>query len=201
MRSYSIASLPSDPYLELHVRRVPGGIVSTWLHDEVKAGDEVRWSGPHGSCFYTPEARDHSMLLAGTGTGLAPLWGILRDALAQGHAGRIDIIQGGLHPGRLYLIDELRDLAQTGRVRVHFSVLEGADEPLGFRPEPMEELVRYALRDSSASPRVFLCGDPTIVRSLQRATFLAGVASENIFADPFLPAPGGTAPAAPGGGR
>src|SRR5690606_24069598 len=78
-RSYSSASSPADGYLELHVRRIAGGAVSNWLHDTLRPGDSLRFRGVFGDCFYAADDPDAPMLLAGTGTGLAPLYGILRD--------------------------------------------------------------------------------------------------------------------------
>ena len=109
-RSYSIASLPEEGELELHVRRISGGKMSGWLHDEASAGERVTVLGPSGECFYVPGKEDQPMLLVGTGTGLAPLYGILRDALRQGHRGPIHLFHGALHKGGLYLVDELRRL-------------------------------------------------------------------------------------------
>src|SRR5438552_3941472 len=40
IRSYSLASLPQqDTPLELHIRRLPNGAMSAWLHDAVEVGD------------------------------------------------------------------------------------------------------------------------------------------------------------------
>ena len=41
-RSYSLASLPREGTLELHVRRIPGGSMSGWLFDRAKPGDAVQ---------------------------------------------------------------------------------------------------------------------------------------------------------------
>jgi CDP-4-dehydro-6-deoxyglucose reductase, E3 len=49
---------------------------------------------PRGSCFYEDIEPDQPLVLAGTGTGLAPLWGILRDALRRGHHGPIRLYHG-----------------------------------------------------------------------------------------------------------
>ncbi len=93
-RSYSLASVKQlDESLELHIRRVPDGKVSGWLHDEVVVGDTLEIQAARGDCFYVadkiPHETPHNILLAGTGTGLAPLIGIARDAIAQKHRGKI----------------------------------------------------------------------------------------------------------------
>jgi NAD(P)H-flavin reductase len=55
-RSYSIANIPQDTNtLEFHIRRLPGGKFSEWLHDEIKVGDTIAVSEPRGHFFYLPE--------------------------------------------------------------------------------------------------------------------------------------------------
>src|ERR1019366_6954129 len=106
-RSYSLASLPGEGALELHVRKIPGGAMSGWLYSQAlhsqalhsqsldraqpgaQSGVPVWIQGPSGNCFYVPGKADEPLLLAGAGTGLAPLYGIARDALQQGHSGPI----------------------------------------------------------------------------------------------------------------
>jgi len=184
-RSYSIASLPADGLLELHVRRVPDGLVSGWLHG-LAEGDAVRVRGAFGQCFHVADDASKPLLLVGAGTGLAPLLGIARDALDQGHAGPIDLVHGGLEPRRLYLRDELAALAATRpQLRVHHCVLRNATPR---EHEGSLDQVAIRLARCLTSSRAFLCGDAEIVGLLQRSLFLAGVPSQEILADPFLPA-------------
>ncbi len=80
-RSYSLASLPGrDRHLELHVRVVEGGRMSGWLADEVRSRDLATVQGPSGDCFYVPGKATQEIILAATGTGLAPLFGLVQDA-------------------------------------------------------------------------------------------------------------------------
>lgn len=184
-RSYSIASLPRTGELELHIRRVPGGLVSGWLHS-LAIGDQVQVRGAFGQCFHIADDPDRKLLLIGAGTGLAPLLGIARDALDQGHTGPIDLVHGGLDPSRLYLRDELRALAAgAANLTVHHCVLRN-----GTVAEHEGRLDQVALEaaGSLTNARAFLCGDSAIVQALQRALFMAGMASSEILADPFTPA-------------
>ena len=185
-RSYSVASLPESGALEVHVRRIEGGALSPWLH-ALSPGDELRVRGPFGQCFYTPDAAERALLLIGAGTGLAPLLGIARAALQAGHTQPIALVHGALEPRRLYLRDELRELAaEHPNLHVHACVLRdaGPDELEG----PLDR-VALGLAGDLHRTRVFLCGDGELVRKLQRSCFLAGVPSGEIYADPFLAPP------------
>lgn len=184
-RSYSIASLPGEGPVELHVRQIPGGRMSGWLAGGAAAGETVDVVGPSGECFYVAGREEQPLLLVGTGTGLAPLWGVVRDALAQGHRGSIRLFHGAMRPEGLYLRDELRALAgRHAHVEYAASVLEG--EGGDAVPGRLDHLLKARLPDLTGW-RVFLCGDPGLVQSLRKQVFLAGASMRDIHADAFVP--------------
>lgn len=182
-RSYSIASLPQDGYLELHVEHIPGGRMSGWVMNELAVGDTVRIDGPHGECFYIDADPEQNLLLVGTGTGLAPLWGIVRDALAQGHRGQIHLFHGSRRRAKLYLMDELRQLAETHDNFFYTPCISGPDTG-GLAAGRANEfaLSRFAKLDGW---RIYLCGHPEMVNNTKKQAFLAGAAFDQIHADPF----------------
>jgi CDP-4-dehydro-6-deoxyglucose reductase len=196
MRPYSIASLPGDARMELHVACLPGGAMSGWLGSAV--GERVGLRGPFGECVYFPDEPDRPLCLVGTGTGLAPLLGVVRAALAAGHRGRIRLFHGSLRPAGLYLWAELRALLATApQLSLVGSVLED-DEPGPTGRDPDERCsIRVASLEAALAAegqswtdhRVYLCGNDELVRKLQRKLYLTGVPLARIHADPFV-APG-----------
>ncbi len=192
VRSYSLASVPGvDEFLEFHIMALPGGKVSGWAMTHAKVGDESDMFGPQGACFYVAGRPEQTLVLIGTGTGLAPLWGIVRDALSQGHTGPIRLYHGALRRASLYLVEELRAL--SGR-HDNFSyvpcVLHADGE--GLRGGDIQQIVLIEER-TFVGKRVFLCGDPNFVRTLQRTVFKAGAGLRDILADAFLPSQAKTA--------
>lgn len=195
-RSYSIASLPGntpeETEIELHVRKIGNGRMSGWLHGDppenaARPGERVSVLGPSGECFYVPGKEEQPLLLVGTGTGLAPLYGILRDALRHGHRGPIHLFHGALHRGGLYLVEELRRLA-AGHAHVEYTpaVLNGAESD-GIAVGAIDQVVLRRFPKLSGW-RGYVCGDPALVQSLKKKLFLSGMASREIYADAFLPA-------------
>jgi len=181
-RNYSLASVPGlDDSLHLHVRLVPGGAVSGWVHERLVAGQEITISGAQGECFHFPGAPDKDLLLVGTGTGAAPLWAIARDALHSGHRGRVHLYHGSREEAGQYLRKDLAALqARWPNFHYHPSVAPGGGHA---------DVAQIALREIGdlAHWRVYLCGSPRMVDSARLECFLAGAASAEIFADAFLP--------------
>jgi NAD(P)H-flavin reductase len=190
VRSYSLASLPEEEsFLELHVRLVPSGRMSSALK-ALRVGDSLRLRGPAGECFYVEGKPEQPILLAGSGTGLAPLYGIVRDALRRGHSGKLVLIHGARNPEGLYLVDTLRKLAgSAGNFSYVPCVLDqgaGATaDSLGVEVGSLQALIAQRF-PSLSGWRVFLCGDAELVNSLRRQVFLAGASRRDIAADPFV---------------
>jgi len=185
VRSYSLASLPGEECLELHVKRVPDGQMSTYLHDQVAEGDCLTLTGAAGDCFYIEKDLQQPLLMVAVGTGLAPMFGIVRDALKHGHVGDIHIYHASLAKQGLYYIDEMNALAKEYE-NVHYipCVLHG-DAPAGGQQGDIQKIIQSSLADLSGW-RVYVCGDPAIVHGLKQTCFMAGAAMTDIYSDPFV---------------
>ncbi len=189
-RAYSIANRAevAPNQLELHVRVLDRGRMSGWLARPEALGAQVRVRGASGDCFYVPGNRDQPLTLIGTGTGLAPLWGVLREALAQDHAGPIQLWHGARDAAGLYLERELSALSlRHSQLRYRRCVLEGtAGENLDVGR--LDDVVLGQV-PSFAGHRVYLCGDPSLVQRLKRQVFLRGASLREIHADAFIGSP------------
>lgn len=192
-RNYSLASLPGDDFLEFHVRLYPNGKVSQWIGESLKQGDKMNVSEAIGDCFYlarkmpsdkSKEISEQPLLLMGTGTGLAPLYGIVRDALSQGHHGPLHLYHGSRSLSGLYLVDYFKKLEAEGKLHYTAS-LSGQEAPEGMVSGRANEL---ALNDHPKLNgwRVYICGNPDFVKHAQRAAFLAGASMQDIYRDAFV---------------
>lgn len=199
VRSYSLASVPQlDSELILHVRILPSGRMSSWI-ESAQVGTTLQLRGPAGECFYVPGRPTQSLLLCGVGTGLAPLYGLLRDALRQQHSGPIAIVHGARSPSGLYLRRELTELAAQHANLTYLPVVLNLD-PMDEKEEtatdaaqnvtaplvsPIDEVIRTRF-PKLGGQRVFLCGDAPLVTALRKQVFLQGCSRREILADPFL---------------
>ncbi|PPD43308.1 MAG: oxidoreductase [Methylocystis sp.] len=180
-RHYSIASHPEeDPFLEMHIRLHPGGRMSRHVM-EIAKGHRLHVAGPLGTCFYEGVDKDQPLALIGAGTGLAPLYGVLRDALRQGHRGPIRLYHGARERKGLYLREELEALA---RARDNFDYAPASLDTGG----DLAALALEAETQRASRTAYFLCGGENLVKRLKRDLFMSGASMKAIRSDVFSPA-------------
>jgi NAD(P)H-flavin reductase len=119
-RPYSIASAPRDGRsFDLCLNRVEGGYVSSYLCD-IEAGETVDVNGPHGS-FVVSRPIEQDIVFVATGTGIAPIRGMLAELFAAPAELRHDVwlIFGVRHPETILYRQELEEWAAR-HARFHF---------------------------------------------------------------------------------
>lgn len=171
-RPYSLASVPGeDEWLEFHLDcRHAGAFCSA--AQGLQVGDLVRLGELRGGALhYDPDWQARPLWLLAAGSGLAPLWGIVREALRQEHQGAIRVVHVASEAGGHYLQRELDELARRyPQVEVQLLI----PEELG----PM----RLASRQTIA----LACGSASSVERFARGMFLAGLPRNQLFADVFV---------------
>ena len=188
-RPYAIANVPARTgTLTLHVRRVAGGEMSGWLHEEELVGKRLRVRGPTGCCTYREEAAGRPILLVGTGMGLAALLGVLREALHRGHRRKITLVHAASSAEQLYLSRYLDCLAGGGDpLECHRIVTDEISAGCVRRAGELLGLIGEVIPDPSRHLS-YICGRPPAVSHLRRAISAAGAPDESIFTEPFGPA-------------
>lgn len=183
-RAYSSASSRKyDGLLVLHVKRHEQGLVSRWCCDELGEGQSVLLGEASGHCFYTEDAHDKPLLLVGTGTGLAPLYAIVKEALHRGHQQPIHLYAAAGEPRGLYLQDKLQALAEQYPMFHYHPVVRRLAEP-GQLQGDLASLV-MAAHTALRGWAVYLCGAPLMIESLRKRCFLAGASGSDILTDAF----------------
>lgn len=174
-RSYSIGSLPGEaPWLEFHIDCSRPGQFSTAAR-RMKPGDQLCLGALNPSALHYPaEQPDSPLLLLGSGSGLAPLWGILREALDQEHAGPITVVHRAREASGHYLRPALDRLAAEQRTLN----VEYLDEK-GW--EPWLKTLRLSSRRTVA----LACGSPAFVEAVSRRLFMAGLPRGQLLTETF----------------
>jgi Na+-transporting NADH:ubiquinone oxidoreductase subunit F len=138
----------------------------------------MRVEGPFGSFHLPAGPLEQDLLFVAGGTGIAPLRAMLHDALDRGHA-RISLVYSARRADDFAFADELRGLAEDGRIRLWQTVTrEPAEAWTGERGRiavhHLQGLVRHA------PTLCYVCGPHALVEDMPRLLSQVGVASESI---------------------
>jgi 3-phenylpropionate/trans-cinnamate dioxygenase ferredoxin reductase subunit len=167
--------------IHLNVKRVRGGRVSTALGTSIRPGHRLRIQGPFGHAFLRPGGKGR-LILAGSGTGFAPIWAIACMALRESRERPIVMIAGARRLPALYMTPALEALARLPNATVIPTIEEGPS------PHPLIRLGRIEahMPPLNASDVVYACGSPRMVSTLAGLVEQAGA---TFYADPFESAP------------
>ena len=202
-RAYSISSTPGlDKTLSITVKRINGGQVSNRLVQGLSSGDVLRTLGAHGRFVFSPQAglRRHLVLFA-AGSGITPVFSILKSALHFEPGSQVSLIYGNRNARSVIFGDKLKQLqaAFPGRLRVlHvYSQPEGPSDWSGrlARERVPELLAALPTRDPAAT-EYYLCGPGGMMEEVVAGLDACGVASSAIHMESFSPPKATPAPAA-----
>ena len=160
-RSYSLSSSPTEPWtFSVTVKRDPGGLVSPWVHENVKPGTVLDMLGPVGA-FHLPDVdRRARYLLLAAGAGITPIMSMLRTIHSLPGQADVVVLYHGAEAGGFAFHQELAYIAAVdSRVKVFYSLGDRS------RPEGWEGLtgrLTTAMLDETAPDangrQVYACG-------------------------------------------
>jgi Na+-transporting NADH:ubiquinone oxidoreductase subunit F len=184
-RAYSISSAADKRHeLELVITRVEKGAVTTYVHDYLKAGEELRVMGPFGQFYFRDSHRD--ILLIATGSGLAPIKSILHQIEKEQIQRKATLFFGARTGQDLYYQEELRMLETA---IPHFTYVPTLSRPTegeqweGERGRVTNLIEKYI--EENADLDVYICGAPAMVESCVELLTKKGIPGEHIFFDKF----------------
>lgn len=184
-RCYSLASLPAQPHLEVHVRVLPNGQVSPLLA-KLRLGAKLQVQGPMGRCFYQAKSLDQPLLLAAIGTGMAPVLGVARAVVAAGHRGPVYCVMGAKQESGLYTLPGLHQVAAAANIHLIYVVQGCGPHSDTYEVGDIYSKIRALLPDMNGM-QAYICGPASFVQKLKKQCFLTGCRLDDIFCDAFLP--------------
>ncbi len=191
-RAYSMANPPSGgTTLEFIIKLYPGGAFSALLDGTLAPGQTVLAKGPYGTCFRR-EARSGPLVLIGGGSGMSPLWSILRDHVASGEARPVRFFYGARTRSDLFFLDRFASLTASLPDFRFIPALSHATEADQWTGETgfIHEVVGRTLREERFDGDIdaYSCGPPAMIDAVLPVLRMAGVEPEHIYFDKFTPA-------------
>src|SRR3954454_8559972 len=162
--------------LIFHIRRYPGGLVSTQVGATIKPGHRVQVRGPFGGAFL--REGDGAIILVGGGTGWAPIGSVAAAARREQRHRELVVIAGSRDAEGLYMRRSLEWLRDDGVREVIATAETGAINPV-MRGRPTHYLPSLGPEDT-----IYVAGPPPLVDSVKAKS---RAAAARCYADPFLP--------------
>jgi ferredoxin-NADP reductase len=187
-RNYSVSCAEGTASeVNITVKRVPGGAVSTFLTCHAKVGDTFGVLGPHGS-FVRPQGHRGPVVLIGAGSGVTPLYSLLLTVLSGSAPADVALLYGNKSRESTIFADELDALEKA---HPHLSVLHAREE-MGKGPSAarvfagrMDADVLARMLDSlplvgQPDVQFFLCGPEPVRRTARELLLGRGVPAARV---------------------
>lgn len=185
-RSFSLANAPhDDEVLQLHVRHVAGGTFTDFVFNQMQEKAILRFEGPLGT-FFLREDSDKPIVLLATGTGFAPVKGIIEHALHIGITRPITLYWGGRHKGDLYMYDlPLKWQAEHANFKFVpvLSQPDASDAWTGATGHVQDHVLKDVAK--LAGVEVYACGSPAMVGEAHKVLVAGGLPEDAFFSDAF----------------
>ena len=183
-RDYSMAGGALDGELDFHIRRVPGGAVTEWIHASLKPGDPVRVEGPLGVSHLRSQ-HDGPMLCIAGGSGLAPIQAIVHGAIAAGMSQPMHVYVGARALHDLYRVAHFQRLAQAHPNLTFTPVLSHDEQQTTWRTGWVTDAVAADHPDVQGW-KAYVAGPPLMVEAAMRVLSAASLRAEDLYADVFF---------------
>ena len=179
----SIASSPSLPKkIELCIKKVEGGYVSTWFFG-LKEGDIIHTSVPYG-VFVVREPWQKDLVFVGTGTGVAPLRGMIQNLYEKGCQSNIWLIFGNRYETDVLYMEEWRELEKKHK---NFHFIPTVSRPQKWTGETayVQDIVKMTFAGRSEDLDFYGCGLVPMCQQLKSTLLEMGIPKEQIHFEQF----------------
>ena len=186
-RSYSFSSAPGASKVSFLIKKIPGGVMSTWL-ESAAAGNKVELVGPLGS-FYLRAIERPLLFLAG-GTGLAPFLSMLEVLARKQSQQKVHLIYGVTRDLDLVLVDAIEAFKSQLPNFTYSTVVADSASAHPLKGWVTQHMPSEALNDGNVD--VYLCGPPPMVDAVRKHFEDSGVNPNSFHYEKFTPnvAPG-----------
>jgi ring-1,2-phenylacetyl-CoA epoxidase subunit PaaE len=201
-RNYSVCVSPSEGVLKIGVKKIAGGAFSSWVNDELKAGDELEVMAPHGSfCWsFDSSARREYVAFAG-GSGITPILSLMKTALAMEPHSRFTLFYGNRHSMGVMFLEEIAGLKDRYMDRLSvYHFLEEEEEEIELFNGRLDRAKVETLLSSLVKPEnidtFFICGPGPMMDAVEEALLAKHVEKQRILIERFTTGPLSAAQAA-----
>jgi ring-1,2-phenylacetyl-CoA epoxidase subunit PaaE len=167
-RSYSICAAPFEHTLKIAVKKVDGGLFSTYANEQLQQGDTIDVMPPIGK-FYTElnVANKKNYLAIAAGSGITPIVGIIKQTLQTEPQSTFTLVYSNKNKNSIIFFEEIEGLKNKYINRfnlINILSREKTDAAISFgrineeKLQHLSKLINYKTIDE-----VFICGPEEMI--------------------------------------
>lgn len=183
LRTYSLSMFPNEHTYRISVKKIEGGLISTYLHENLNIGDSIEAMIPTG--LFTVKNKVNDIVLISGGIGITPLLSILyAEASKRNNIHFIQAVQNSvIHPFK----EDIENIAKFNRIQntVFYSAplaedAEGID--YNYKGFVSKE---YLENNVNLNADFYLCGPPPFMKIVENHLIELGVNKTRIYYELF----------------
>ena len=185
-RSYSVCTAPYEHDLRVAIKKVEGGLFSSFANETLHAGDTLDVMPPEGRFFVETEAKANRLYVAfAAGSGITPVISILKTVLHDEPGSRFVLFYGNRGFDQIIFREQLEELKNKfpDRIAVHhvFSRESMANDLFQghIDGEKCSTFARYFFKPEAVDI-YFLCGPEEMIFSVKDQLAQLGVDPKKI---------------------
>lgn len=188
-RSYSICAATDEP-LQIGIKEIPGGLFSSYANRNLKAGDVLQVAAPEGRFVFTPTTKGKTYAAFAAGSGITPVFSILKTALASHPENMFYLTYGNTSPEETLFYKALKDLEKEypGRLFITWVFSRANQENAYFGRIDKALVNRHLKQAESAAEAYYLCGPEAMIQNVQDALVEKGITAGHIHQELFFSA-------------
>ncbi len=192
-RAYSLCSSPTlDKDLQVCIKKVQNGLVSNFVNQSWHKGDTVEVMPPNGRfCVETEPNRLHHYILIAGGSGITPIFSILRTVLTEEHFAFVTLIYANRDEESIIFGKWIDNLQNKHKDR--FTVYHILENPIGdwrgltgrIGNDDTSKLIKEVIVRHNLESSVYLCGPSGMMETSKQLLEKLKYPKENIFTESF----------------
>lgn len=189
-RTYSICSSPLDNEIRVAIKKVDGGLFSSFANEDLKKGDTLEVMEPVGK-FYThlEPGQKKNYLAFAAGSGITPVLSLIKTTLATETSSIFTLVYGNRSRASIIFFEELEGIKNKYLQRFNFiNILsrERTDAPVNYGRINMDKLLELSkLIDYEKMDETFICGPEEMIFSIKAFLEQKGIDKKKIHFELF----------------
>lgn len=192
-RAFSLANPPNKAdEVELHIRLIEGGVATSFIHHQLKVGDQVKLSGPYGQ-FFVRDSQPGDLIFIAGGSGLSSPQSMILDLLKRGDMRQITLFQGARNVAELYNRALFEALAAEHANFTYVPALNQATDDenwKGFKGF-VHDAAKAQFDGRFSGHKAYLCGPPPMIDAAITTLMQGRLFERDIFMERFFTAADG----------